>query len=218
MSKRRTAKRAAQRERDAEDDGRVVVTTSRGHKVACLPVGAMIDRLRAQYEERMPPVPTYSFTDASGTEVKVPYTAESIADDATPDEDKEAWTEYMAARLAVEAERDENILRVVAVRGVEVLTMPDDWETEHQWMGFDVPDTDHERLFHYFTTEIVSTERDGLDIMAGIYRASGIDEEVLAQIEESFRAPVGEREGPDVETDPGDTDEAEPQEAAGVVE
>ena len=213
MSKRRTAKRAAQRTKDDGDEGRVVVTTSRGYRVACLPVGAMIDRLRAQYEEKMPPVPAYTVTDAGGATVEVPHTAETIADDATSEEDKQAWIEYLAGRLKVTAERDEGILRIITIRGVEALAIPDGWETEHEWMGFELPETDHEKLYHYFITEIVCTEQDGLDIMAGIYRASGMDEGVLAQIEESFRAEVGEHEGEDVAADSEGAEAAEPPEA-----
>lgn len=209
MSKRRTAKRAAQRKAD-DADGRVIVTTSRGYRVACLPAGAMIDRLRAQYEEKMPPVPAYTVTDAGDATVEVPHTAETIADDATSEEDKQAWIEYVAECLVIGAERDENILRVVAIRGVEALEIPDTWETEHEWMGFELPETPHEKRYHYFTTEVLSTEKDGLDILAGIYRASGMDEEVLAQIEESFRAEVGEHEGEDAAADSEGSAEAKP--------
>jgi len=216
-SKRRTATRAKQRK---DDDGKIVVTTSRGHRVECLPISTLIDQVRAQYEDRMPDAPTYTITDAGGSTVEVPHTAETIADDATSAEEKQAWGEYQAQVAEIEAEMNERTLRAVAVKGIRVLTMPpeEEWVEEHEFMGLVVPEKAHERLYHYIRTDVLGTAQDGVDIMAGIYRASGVDEEVLARIEGSFRPEVGRSEGADAGASAESPTEEKPQGAEGVVE
>lgn len=216
-SKQRTAKRAKKRK---EDDGRIIVTTSRGHKVECLPISTLIDQVRAQYEDRMPEAPTYTITDAGGSTVEVPHTAETIMDDATPDEEKQTWTEYLVQTAEVEAEMNERTLRAVAIKGIRVLDMPpeEEWLAEHEFMGLAVPESPHERLYHYVKVDVLGTAQDGIGIMAGIYRAAGVDEEVLARIEGSFRAEVGEREGADASAGAESPAEEKPQGEKGVVE
>jgi len=79
----------------------------------------------------------------------------------------------------------------LAVEGFEVLDGDDDWERRHEMYGMKVPDDDFEKTIHYFQTEVVGTQDDVYKIMIGIYRASGYDEEVMAQIEAGFRAEMG---------------------------
>lgn len=200
-SKSRTAKRAVKR--DGDDSGKVIVATSRGQRVECLPIATMIDEIRATYEARIPPPPTYTITGAGGDEVEADHTEDTIADEATSEEDKAAWAEYKVQELKIRAEMNERIMRAVAVKGIHVLDMPPEkeWLAEHEFLGLEVPEPSHERLYHYIKTEVLGTMEDGINITAGIYRASGLDEEVLTRIEDSFRAPVGEDDGQNAGTD-----------------
>lgn len=215
-SKTRSAKRA---QKKAQDDRRVIVSTSRGHRVECLPVATLIDEIQQAYQDKMPTSPIRIITDVAGSEMEVPYNDETIGDADVPEEVVLAYAEYKTESATLDAERNENVLRAVAVRGVNILTMPDDdsWIELHEWLGMTVPESPHERLYHYFKTEIIGTEADGVAITAGIYRASGVDEEVISQMEASFRDSVGGSEGADADGNPAQAEAGESEETARVV-
>lgn len=218
-SKTRSAKRAREK---AQEDGHVVVTTTREHDVLCLPIATLIDEVRASYQARMDELerPHRVMRDVAKSEIQVEYTDESILKEDVPDEHREAYAAYKLAEAELASEMNESVFRAVAVRGIRVLTMPDEeeWTAEHEWLGIAVPGTPHERAFHFFKSEVIGGKKDGIDIIAGIYRASGIDEEVLSKLEETFRAEVGRAEGADAGGDTEDAGEAEEAEARGLVE
>lgn len=201
-------------------EGRVIITTSRGHQVECQPIAAMIDELQATYGDKMPSPPEHILTDVAGVSVSIPYTEEAIKQSSVPEGDKAAWEKYRADKAALETELNERRLRLIATKGIKVLDMPenDDWVEEHKWLGYDVPDNPPQRLYHYVKTEVLGTQEDGLKVTAGIYRASGIDAGVLKQIEDSFRASMGRREGQDAGTSSDDSSADEQGQAAGLVE
>jgi len=194
MSTTRKAKRAKKRQ---EEDGRVIVTTSRGVRGACQPIAMMLEaqeqNIRASIE--WPEVPTYTFTDVAGTEITRPHTQGTIEDPGTSEEDRAAWADYLLVQQEAQTEfddrRNNGIMRLLAVEGFEVLDGDDGWERRHEAYGMSVPDDEFEKTVHYFFTEVIGTPDDAYQIMLGIYRASGYDEEVLGQIEAGFRPEVG---------------------------
>lgn len=203
-----------------DDRRRVIVTTSRGWRVECLPVQPMLDELgTAESHPDMPPIPTYVVTDVSGATVEQRYTAEIVASDDTPEEDRLAWQRREEKLAEVRAELSERRLRVIGTRGVKVLDMPADekWIPEHEWLYGSVPENPFERRYHFFKTEVIGTAEDGMVLAAGIYRASGVDEEVITLIEDSFRASMGGQTGTDTAPDTEDTGEEGPQETGGLV-
>lgn len=216
-SKTRSARRTKQRELVEEvtqlavAQG-VIVTTSRGHNVMCLPIAPLLEEVREAHERKKPPIPTYTITDVAGSEMVIAHNDTSIADENTPEEDKEKWAEYKAQVAEIDAELNEATMRAVAVKGIRILTMPpeEEWLAEHEFLGLTVPEKKPERQYHFFKTEVIGTLDDGLNIVAGIYRASGYDEEVLSQIEGSFRSSLGEQERADAGADQETTGEEEP--------
>lgn len=200
MSTARKAKRAAQRKKEAEDDGRVVVETSRGVHGVCQPIAIMIESQEQNIRKSIewPEVPTYSFTDVAGTIIERVHTQGTIEDPATSKEDRIAWADYLLAQKEAQAEYDERhnngLLRLLAFEGFEVLDGETGWEQRHELYGMTVPEDEFEKTIHYFQTEVIGTQDDVYKIMVGIYRASGYDEEVMAQIEAGFRAEVGQSE------------------------
>lgn len=202
---------------------KVIVTTSRGVKIECLPIFTMLDGLQEEEQAKLMlelevPLPvTYTFTDVAGEETTKEHDATSIADPKTPDEDREAFERRRSLLAVVEAAAParaaERSMRIIATRGIRVLNMPPEkkWIAEHKWLGYDVPDDPRERAYHYFSKEVVGTQEDGLILMAGIGRASGLDEEVLRQVEAGFQSEVGRSEGPDPSGDPGVPEPAEPE-------
>ena len=206
------------------DEDRVIVTTSRGHRLVCLPVMTMIDGIddeeqtRAFAEVGVPPIPTYTVTDVAGDEQEFEYDQEGIDDPTTPEEDRAAWVlrqERLAEALALAKVRsDERLMRTLAVSGTVDLDAepPEVWIPRHEYLGWTVPESAYERLHHYFTREAIGAQEDGFKIMAGIAAASGMSKEVLAQIEARFRSDVGNAAAvADQEdaTGEGDTEEAE---------
>jgi hypothetical protein len=195
VSTTRKAKRAKKRQ---EEDGRVIVETSRGVRGACQPIAMMLEaqeqNIRGSIE--WPEVPTYSFEDVAGNVIERVHTQATIDDPATSEEDRAAWADYLLAQQAAQTEfddrRNNGIVRLLAVEGFEVLDGGDDWERRHELYGMAVPDDEFERTVHYFQTEVIGTQDDVYQIMLGIYRASGYDEEVMAQVEAGFRAEVGQ--------------------------
>jgi len=200
---------------------KVIVTTSRGVKVECLPIFTMLDGLQEEElaklvaERQVPPPLTYTFTDVAGEETTKEHDATSIADLKTSDEDREAWERRRSLLAEIEvlapARAAERSMRIIATRGVRVIDMPpeEEWVAEHKWLGYDVPDDPRERAYHYFGKEVVGTQEDGLLLMAGIGRASGLDEEVLRQVEAGFQSEVGRSDGRDADADSGAPEPAE---------
>jgi len=143
-----------------------------------------------------PEVPTYSFEDVAGTVIEREHTQASIEDPGTSEEDRFAWADYLLAKQAAQDEFDERrnngLMRLLAVEGFEPLDVDGDWERRHELYGMTVPEDEFDKTIHYFQTEVIGTVDDTYTIMLGIYRASGYDEEVLAQIEAGFQSEVGQ--------------------------
>lgn len=209
MAKRKLARKA----KAVEDSGNgTIVTTSRGARVHCLPAQLVIDQVRELYEAKKPDAPTYVVKDVSGAEETRSYNDKTILGPNVPEEDKEAWKKYLTEVAEIDKQYNEHVLRVIAVECVEILDMPpeEEWVKRDKWVYGDVIPDDHDaRIYHYFKTRVVGTEKDGHNIMAGIMRASGMDEEVLAQIEASFRGEVEGEDGADTGADEANTEGGE---------
>lgn len=209
------------------DENRVIVTTSRGVQVECLPIAEMFDAqeesLRASIE--WPEKPVHVIVDVAGSEIEQALTQEWIDNEQASDEEVEAWEEYLAAQAVAQAEYDEKrtpaLARLLAYKGVRLVdeSLTDKWAEDHQWMGFDVPDDPRERLLHFLRTEILGNAGDDMiEIMLGIYRASGADPDLMKEAEVFFRSKVGGAEGDAAERDTGDAEVAEPAEENGLVD
>jgi len=198
---------------EIDDQDRVIVTTSRGHRLVCKPIATMLDGVkeeelaRATAEVGIPPCPTYTVEGVSGDLQEFKYDQEGVDDPSTPEEDREAWVMYQKKLAEAEALADqrsnERLIRTIAISGVEDLDAEPDseWVPRHEYLGWTILENPYERQFHYFRREVIGAEEDGYNLMAGIAAASGMNREVLAQLEDRFRRPLGE---PDAEADPGE--------------
>ena len=116
-------------------DGKIIVTTSTGWRVECLPYGDDLMRAGSALafpEEPQPPRYKVGEPEEGEREVWVPYNEESIQDPNTPVEDKQAWEEYVPLRDAYRTEVGEiqarqTLMRgrVMALRATRVLDAPD---------------------------------------------------------------------------------------------
>jgi hypothetical protein len=209
------------------EENKVVVTTSRGVQVECLPVAEMFDAqeesLRASVE--WPAKPAHTITDVAGSEIEQALTQKWVDSGQASDEEVEAWDEYLVAQAQAQAEyegkRDEALPRLLAYKGVRLVdeSLTEKWTEDHQWMGFTVPDDPRERMLHFLRTEILGNAgNDMVEIMLGIYRASGADPDLMKEAEVFFRGKVGGAAGDAAEGSEGDAEVAEPAEEDGLVD
>ena len=198
-------------------DGKVIVTTSTGAKVECLPYGD--DLMRAGTALTLPDKPeppSYLLGEPEEGErqIYVPYTATSIDDETTPAEDTAKWAAYvpllLAYNLEVAAIEEKQALmraRVMIHKATRVIDQPDlhVWgKMQEEFYGIPVPADENELLIQYFTTEVSKSSEDALLLMAGIMRATGVTEEVLDAFEANFRNQMGNSSGKDAKADPAD--------------
>lgn len=212
-------------------DGKVIVTTSTGWQVECLPYGD--DFMRAgtalSFPEKPAP-PTYLLGEPEEGErqIRVPYTETSIDDEKTPAEDTEAWGKYLIARSAYDRETailqtQQSLMkaRVMIHKATRIIDPPDltAWAKERdEFYGIPRQSSEESILFEFYTAEISKSSDDILKIMAGIMRATGVEEEVLDQFEINFRDTVGGSEGENAEGDSKDPSAETESTAQGLVD
>lgn len=220
------AKRKARRKPQTEPKG-VVVTTSRGVQVECLPVGIELESQEANIRESVewPDKPTRIMTDVAGSEMEVELSQDYVESDRATEEQKATWSAYWEDLAQAEAEFREKLNeaqpRLIAYKGIRLVdgSLAEKWTEDHEWMGMEVPEGERDRSLHFLRTEILGDPvKDMTAIMVGIYRASGFDEEVLAEFEATFRAPLGRARRDAAEQDQGDPSAPGSPEEAGLVE
>ena len=204
-----------------EEDGTVIVTTATGWAVVCQPVADLLLRVGRNIADPTPPEPpTYVIAGIGEATERRAYDAVAAADDKTPPEDKEKWAAYVEAKAAYDSEvaeserrRNEMRGRFLALRGVKVRGLPADLEAwaEEQEMLFGLTiDTTLPRptalLLAFIDQNVVRTADDGAKIVAGILRASGMDQEALDSVEATFRNTMGQAGRVDVAGDTAATE------------
>lgn len=164
-----------------------------GHKIRCL---AAADVLAADPPRPAPEPPTYTFTDAAGEEVTVPYDEKAIQDDKATLEDKLAWLQYQEDLAAWQVEAGELQVKRTLLRAVELVDPNDgpndDWEEEQRFLGLDVPDGRAARKYAFLRSEVVRTPQDIAEVYKGILKVSGADQEVLDALEARFRSSLAD--------------------------
>jgi hypothetical protein len=195
------------------DGNKVVVTTSRGVTVECLPIFSTIEahEENIQASVEWPEKPIRLITDVAGSVVEQPFSEAYIKSDRATEEEKDTWNEYQAQQARAQAEFDEKyqvgVVRLLSTDGVHLIDVDEDaWAEKHRWVNMTVPEDPNERALHFFRTEVLGNiEEDLAAIMAGITLASGGDEELIRAAEASFRAEMGQARRDAAGDDTGDT-------------
>ena len=203
-------------------DGKVIVTTSTGARVECLPYADDLMRAgTALVLPDKPEAPTYLLGEPEEGErqIRVPYTATSIDDEKTPAEDTEKWAAYVPLLLAynlevktIEEKQGLMRARVLMHKATRIIDQPDlhEWaKQQEEFYGIPVAENEEELLLQYYGTEVSASADDMLTLMAGVMRATGVTEEALDQFEANFRDQMGDGAGEDAEGDQADTSAAE---------
>jgi len=160
-----------------------------GHKLTLLPVSPfLVDKAMATVNVAGPEPPTYTAVTAAGVEEVHPHDETTLE----TDEDRRAWAEYLEQKRAAEQARQESLIRILFVKGIEVNIPKNGWVEEQQFFGIDVPKNPLELKVHFISTEVLHSLDDMLALMGDIMELSGVSREAIEVASESF---LGEMEG-----------------------
>lgn len=161
--------------------------TSRGYTLRFKAIPVLLQKMSRQFP--MPPAPTYEVKTATGATEVHPHNETTLE----TDEDRAAWAKYQNETQTVGAAMLQAQLRVCLMEGVEVIARPAfDWEKRQRMLGFEIPTDADEKELHFLETEIAASAEDTLEIVAGVARVSGVDEEVVSTLENTFRRAMGQ--------------------------
>lgn len=204
-----------------EEESPTVTITLHGYKVECLPELQRV--VASQSSTTMPSVPTYTYQDVTGEEVTKEFDQEGIDDPKTSVEDKAAWAEYLVERAKAVELNEELFMRELTLKCIVVHGLPDTAEEWDAWIeerkflrpNEEIPTSPLLRKHKFIRDEVISTGRDVTLVIEAITKAHGASEEVLRQLEDSFRAAM-ERQTPDTGADQEETP-TEPGQQGGSV-
>lgn len=160
-------------------------TTSRGVEVSFLSIAPLLEKVRASHP--IPEPPTYEVKTAAGPVERHAHDETTLETDA----DKAAWAAYVKERDAAQDGYNRAVMRTVLLRGL-TYTMPegDAWVKEQEFIGIAVPTDPLARRLHWLETEALGSVDDYIHLMTGVMEASGVSQEVLTQVEGTFRGNV----------------------------
>lgn len=162
--------------------------TSRGYVIRFKSIPVLIQKLVQQFP--MPQPPTYTVQTATGATETHPHNETTLETDA----DRAAWADYQRALQLRGAEFLNAQIRMCLLEGIEVVSKPaGDWEKRQRLIGLRIPDDPLEKEMHFLETEITASKADVIALIAGVSRMSGIDEEAVSELEDSFRDSVGRK-------------------------
>lgn len=160
-------------------------TTSRGYTIRFKSIPVLWQKLAQQFP--MPQAPTYEVKTATGATETHPHNETTLETDA----DRAAWNAYKRELQARSAEFLNAQIRMCLLEGIEIVARPNvNWEKRQRLIGLHVPEDPLEKEMHFLETEITASEIDVMELIAGVARMSGIDEEAVSDLENSFRGAL----------------------------
>jgi len=170
-------------------------TTSTGVELILKPISPLLAG-KVRTSVIWPEKPTYQAKTVSGEIEEHPHDETTLE----TDEDKAAWLKYLLATAQAEGELNERISKMLFKRGIDYKTLKlpknESWIAEQEDMGITVPDDPLQRKMHYVETELLASKEEIKSLILRLMAMSGVDEEVIAAAERSFRGEVeGEAAG-----------------------
>jgi len=176
-------------------------TTERGVTITFKGIAAILDKL--QQSNKFPDAPTYEVKTALGATESFALD-ESSAD--TP-EKKAQLADYQKRLAEAQMIYYRRHTEACLMFGVAVDMPKDDaWVKRQEFAGITVPTEPLERELHWLNSELYGSPADLENIILGVMRASGTDEEVLSRMADSFQHKVGAY-GRDAAGETTDTDD-----------
>lgn len=167
------------------NNGTKTFVSSKGVELALRPVSQFkLDSLKASFKEV--PIPQYEMTIVGGEKVRHPMDATIAQNQGRMDE----WNEYLKAKSANERDKAKRSTDLLFFEGVDVeIPGPDsEWQKTSEYFGIKIPADPIERKLHYIYNETLVGGEDIVNLVAQIFEVSQMDEEVVRNIRESFRA------------------------------
>lgn len=165
-------------------------TTSRGYIVTFKSIPVLFQKLMQQFP--VPQPPTYTVQTATGATETHPHNETTLETDA----DRAAWAAYQQKLWTRGVAFVNALIRLCLLEGITVQNPAQraDWERRQRLIGLVIPQDPLERELHFLETEITARAEDVMMVLAGVARASGIDEEAVSSLEDSFRGAVERNE------------------------
>lgn len=214
-----------------DEFGHVFYRTRKGHTVECLPVADLYMAVGSSLESESlpePEPPMYEVVGIGGETEKFYHDEKSIEEDKTLPEEKDAWVQYLADKTEWEvheahlsARRHQMRALFLAREGLKLVDFDlEAWALERASLyGFTLRENMREQDLQemFLDSELLRDTEDAFNIMIGIFKASGMDQEVLDQVEESFRDTMGTKGRADSENDPEETSDGEQKEGSEIL-
>jgi hypothetical protein len=164
-----------------------VIVTTRGKELTLMGVSPLfIGKLQQAVD--LPDAPTKQVGIPALGEVQTePLTAEN----AETEEEKAAWQEYVNKRDELLSKRQNNFIKALFAKGVEV-ALPDleGWRVEQEYWDIKIPNNPIDLKVEYIQTECVGSVDDIISIITGVLELTGIPKEEMADVESMFRNSV----------------------------
>lgn len=165
----------------AESSGRTV-------HLRAVPLRLMLE-LTSKPEYQDPPVPTYSVDLPGGGSREYPHDRTTLDTDA----ERAAWAAYEAEQAAVSLRRQVATHEFLFYNGVvEDPPPPGDWAFDFALWGLEPPDPADKVAYkrRWIEEEVCPDVRDLSALILRLYALSGINDDIIKQIESFFRAAL----------------------------
>jgi hypothetical protein len=131
--------------------------------------------------------PTYTVDLPNGGKQVYDYDEESIADNATPQADKEMWAEYHNQYNLMQNEVNEKTSAYLFYAGIDC-EISDEWQEEQKWLEIELPKNKFDLKVRYITTELLRTPEQIKIAIAEIMKLSikGVDQSAIKAAEGTF--------------------------------
>jgi hypothetical protein len=164
-----------------------IYTLSNGMKVKLNKVSPTLIQ-KAMNSVEMPDRPTYEASTLSGR-VEVHYLDEVSAQDDPKDMGQ--WRAYREALEGKQGEQNQRVMNAIFLKGTSFdLPKDDEWLEDLEIIGIidDIPRRESERKLLYLQTQ--TDQEDLVELLTSIMKLTGVDEEVIQEMEDSFPDPV----------------------------
>lgn len=130
---------------------------------------------------KLPPRPVYETKTFSGRVETHPMDEVSAAQ--TPGGDG-IWQQYLEDKKEANLKRNERLAAVLFSRGTEYTLPNNQWESEHEALGIEVPTEPGLKRAHFLATEL--EPEDINDLITEILRLTGVTEDKIKEAEATF--------------------------------
>lgn len=185
---------------------RTYTTRATKIKLRLSPVSPLlIGKVQESLQE--PPVPRYKVeTAVPGVVEWHDHDESTIAEDDTPEEEKQAWREYKARLREIQSLRNQRFIDLFMGKGIDFdLPDNDDWIEAQEMLGITVPPVEKRvaRKIHYLQTEVLTTQDDISEVMTRIMAMTGVGNAALDEARGLFRRSLQGQEVERVDTQSG---------------